>query len=259
MGTRRVGWGRVLAAMVMAAGGATGACEGPPAGPAGSLSGRVTLKDEVGGVLADASGVTVRLTGASAFYSTTTGEDGRFTFRDLPEDATWDLVAERGGFGLVRAFAVETGSEPLDLSMGARSTAEVSTLDATVDPECGGDPCLDLEFRARNVFPQVPGRRLFLLFVGSDSDVSPFHYDNAVVLVVPSDDPGVSTVDDDVRVELASVRGILGDRFSPGTRVWLRLHGATENLAPAYTDPETGLEVFTSVSALWASTVVTMP
>ena len=39
----------------------------------------------------------------------------------------------------------------------------------------------------------------------------------------------------------------------------IRLHGATENLASAYTDPATGAQVFTDLADAWGQTSFIMP
>lgn len=64
----------------------------------------------------------------------------------------YDLTAIRSGFGTIRAFALEPGSDGVALQLGAQSSAEVLSLNARVNDTCGTDPCVHLAFRVRSVF-----------------------------------------------------------------------------------------------------------
>lgn len=54
---------------------------------------------------------------------------------------------------------------------------------------------------------------MFRLFVGSGATVSPADYDETLLLVLASDDPGIADLGDGIRVSLPTIRGILGSRY----------------------------------------------
>lgn len=254
--TKRARSGVVAVLAISSCVAASCAGDGPTtAAKGGFLTGTVTFLDETGVLLPDASGAVIHLEGADGSFHSATDANGSFAIGGLG-NGPYDLTAERSGFGTVRAFGLEPGSDPVVLQLGALSSAAVLSLEASVNHACGTDPCVDLDFRARSVFPRDAGRRLFRLFVGSRRNVSPEDYDETFLLVLASDDPGIAQLEDDILVSLPAIRGILGPRYAAGTRLWLRLYGATENVASGWIDPVTSLRVFTDLSGTSATATI---
>ncbi len=256
----RGAWSGVLTVLAVTGGVASSCTEdGPVATTDGPvLTGNVTLLDEMGVPLPDASGVAIHLEGPDGSFDTTADANGNFAVVGLG-NGPYDLTAERSGFGTVRDFGLEPSPDPVALQLGALSSAEVLFLDARVNDECGTDPCVDLAFRARGVFPHDAGRRLFRLFVSSRAGVSSQDYDETLLLILASDDPGIAELDDSIEVLLPGIRGILAPRYPAGTRLSLRLYGATENVASGWVDPVTYVRVFTDLSETSATASLEVP
>ena len=212
-----------------------------------SITGQVALYDEWGHLLPTAAQVQVNALSLSSIrkYETFTDASGRFEL-ELPNGEAVPLLFSRDGFGDMFRFDLEQETEPIQVSLFARSSAAVTAADAVAE-SCGTVNCLRLALDVENFF--VPGatRRVFRLYLSTDPGVSFFEYQLTDLLFVPDTQPGLVKAGSHATFELDGLHGLLGS-FTTGTTVYLVIHGATENLASSYTGPDSGLEISALVS-----------
>lgn len=239
--------------LVMAAAG----CDSP-ADLHPSITGQVTLYDELGHQLPTADQVQVNALSLSSIrkYETFTDASGRFEL-ELPDEEAVPLLFSRDGFGDMFRFDLEEETEPIQVGLFARSSAAVTAANAVAE-SCGTVNCLRLALDVDNFFGPGTTRRVFRLYLSTDQGVSFFDYQFTDLLFVPNTQPELVQAGSDATFELDGLHGLLGS-FTSGTTVHLVIHGATENLANSYTSPESRLEIFTDLSTISAGASFIIP
>lgn len=234
------------------------ACSEPGA-PAQPIVGDVRLVDELGNRLPSAGGVRVRIGDAQgAPGATSFTDDGGHFVLDTPLAGSFRVVLDRDGFATTSLADVPAGAVLPPVELDQRSTVLVTGAQAR-PVACGSASCLDLDLELDHYFLQGAQRRLLRLFLSSHGDVGPASYDVTTVLVVPDDDPGLSSTGDGrVHVETTGLTGLL-EGFPPGTGVAIAVYGATENWWRRALDPAVGLETFADLSPTGARAAITVP
>ncbi len=235
-----------------------GGCDDPVSVQPDTISGQVSLYDELGNPLSVRDQVQVAALSSSSIrqYLTYTDASGRFEL-ELPEGESVPLLFTRDGFGDMYLYDVDDETEPIQVELFQRSSADVTAVGATAE-SCGTVDCLRLVLDVQNFFGDDTTRRLFRLFMSTDPGMSFWNYQVTDLLVVPNDQPGLVQDGANATFELDGVHGLL-DSFPSGTRVHLRIYGATENLSNSYPQPDTGLEIFTDISDGFAKTIFVIP
>jgi hypothetical protein len=224
-----------------------------------SVTGRVALHDELGTFLSSADQVRVTALTPSSIreYETFTDATGRFEL-ELPDVGAVPILFSRDGFGDMFRFDVDDETESIHVDLFARSSAEVTSVGAVAEP-CGTTVnCLRLALEVSNFFGPGTTRRLFRVYLSTDPGVSAHDYELTNLLVVPNNEPGLLQEGPDATFELDYLHGFLY-LFPTGTTVHLVIHGATENLASSYLDPDTGREIFTDLSQVSAKASFIIP
>ncbi len=215
----------ILLALALAAPIAFAGCSDVSA-PTASVSGFVDLVDQFGDAVPDASGVTATLNSIGFAGTVLTGTDGSFHFDGLAPGEPFNLHFEKDGFVPLDVSAEKPGAGPIAARLLQRSTIHMVDLDASVQ-SCG-EPCLDITFRATSFLTDPPHRRLLRLFIGAPGEATPASFDQAIVLVVAPDLPGLSVHGDTAVVHLTSIFPDFA-RFDPGAALDVAVYGGTEN------------------------------
>ena len=234
--------------MILAVGCGTSTAPGP-AKFGLSVTGQVSLYDELGNQLPLADQVLVSALSMSSIrqYQTVTDASGRFEL-ELPDEEAVPLLFSRDGFGDMFRYDIEEETQPIQVRLFARSSATVTAVQPMA-VSCGLVNCLALALEVDDFFRPDATRRIFRLYLSTDSAVTFFDYQFTDVLVVPNDQSGLVQTGSDATFELDGLDGLLGS-FTTGTTVHLLVYGATENLTHSYTVPGTDLEIFTDISTV---------
>jgi hypothetical protein len=223
------------------------------------IRGDVDLYDELGTRLPSADQVRVEALTPSSLgkYEAFTDATGHFEL-ELPDTEAVPLPFSRDGFGDMFRFDVKDGTESIHIRLCARSSAEVTSVAAMAEP-CGTTVnCIRLAMEVGNFFGPGTTRRLFRMYLSTDPGVSAHDYDLMGLLVVPNNQPGLLQEGPDAEFESDYLHGFLGS-LPTGNTVHLVIHGATENLASSYMEPNTGLEIFTDLSQVSAEASFIVP
>jgi hypothetical protein len=218
----------------------------------------VALHDELGSELPSTGQVKVAALSVSSIrkYEAFTDASGWFDL-ELPGGEDVPLQFSRDGYGDMYRFGVEANAEPIHVRLFARSSAAVTSVEAGTEP-CGTITCLRLALQVDDFFLPGATRRVFRLFLGTDSEVSDIGYELTDLLLVPNDQPSLVQIGTAATFELNGLSGLM-EGFGSGTTVHVVIHGATENLENSYEEPGTGREIFTDLSTISATASFIVP
>lgn len=248
----------LLTAGVIAAGvGTMTACGSDSTGASASLSGSVRLLLETGANAPDQSGAVVELRGPSGTLTQTTDSIGAFSFTGL-EKGTYQAEFRKEGYGTIEASTLNLGSLEAQARLPQLSSVEI--LHLVTDPRlCNAVPCLDITIRTLNAFPEGVTRRIFRAYYGLVNRTDITDYLASFIMIVPSDDPGISIAGDTTIISLRGISDQTLAALAPDVELEFFLYGATENYTISWVDRNTGLPIYVDLSEGFGRTEFVTP
>lgn len=229
-----------------------------------SISGHVTIYNEIGKQLAESGDVKVTLTdtdtsiGAKNIFTTTTLNDGSFEFSDIP-DGSYEVSFEKAGISTFKVPTVELGNNDLNnVNLSERPTHNIETLEVNVVPFATDNSdgsvisnALEINLFVTNFLTEDKNitRRLFYLYWGENEDVSKTNFEERTILVAANDSPDVNINNSDATFQIQQVPSLFLSELPFGSEFHIAIYEVTEN-SFFYTDPESNSQIFSNTSEI---------
>jgi len=231
-----------------------------------SISGNVTIHNEVGERIAESGDVKVTLTNTDAanvtnnIFTTTTHDDGSYEFSDIP-DGTYYISFEKAGLATFKVPTVELENNDLNninVNLSELPSHNIEALEANIVP-FGTDNsdgsvssvALQLNLTVTNFLTEDKNvtRRLFYIFWGENDNVSNTNFDEKTLLVATNDSPDVSINNLDANVFFSQIPSGFINNIPSGSEFHIALYEVTENDF-SYTDPESNSRIYSNMSEI---------
>lgn len=231
-----------------------------------SISGNVTIHNEVGERVAESGDVKVTLTntdaasGTNNIFTTTTLDDGTFEFSDIPGGA-YEISFERAGLATFKVPTVDLENNDLNninVNLSELPSHNIEALEANIVP-FGTDNsdgsvssiALQLNLTVTNFLTEDKNvtRRLFYIFWNENGNVSNTNFDEKTLLVATNDSPDVSINNLDANVFFSQIPSGFINNIPAGSEFHIALYEVTENDF-FYTDPESNSRIYSNMSEI---------